>query len=160
MVVPVGKFRGGGGGGPFFWSVYDTTLYRRESRGLASGAWDPGDDRHGVGKLLIGGGSVASTFLSTAAVWCVPYCLDCSVPWVYAINFKRKKNWPTLGRHRSIFRHKSKFRTSLARSERGKSSCHGFERCRLPVCDIDGRPHAPKSRDSARHGAPSALTLA
>ena len=21
----------------------------------------------------------------------VPFCLDCSVPWVYAINFKRKK---------------------------------------------------------------------
>ena len=28
---------------------------------------------------------------STAAVWCLPFCLDCSVPWVYAINFKRKK---------------------------------------------------------------------
>ena len=26
-----------------------------------------------------------------AAVWCVPFCLDCSVPWVYVINFKRKK---------------------------------------------------------------------
>ena len=22
---------------------------------------------------------------------CVPFCLDCSVPWVYVINFKRKK---------------------------------------------------------------------
>ena len=26
----------------------------------------------------------------------------------------------------------------------------------VPVCGIDGRPHAPKLRDSARHGTPSA----
>ena len=40
-----------------------------------------------------GGGRDGSYFadFSTAAVWCVPFCLDCSVPWVYAINFKRKK---------------------------------------------------------------------
>ena len=35
-------------------------------------------------------------FLSTAAVWCVPFCLDCSVPSVYSINFKRKKKKRTL----------------------------------------------------------------
>ena len=39
----------------------------------------------------------------------------------------------------------------MERAKRGKSSCHGFERC-----GIDGKPHAPKSCDSARHGAPSA----
>ena len=36
-------------------------------------------------------GSYFADFLSTAAVWCVPFCLDCSVPSVYSINFKRKK---------------------------------------------------------------------
>ena len=41
-----------------------------------------------------GGGrerSYFADFLSTAAVWCVPFCLGCSVPSVYVINFKRKK---------------------------------------------------------------------
>ena len=28
---------------------------------------------------------------SVYAVWCVPFCLDCSVPSVHSINFKRKK---------------------------------------------------------------------
>ena len=32
-----------------------------------------------------------SLIFSIAAVWCVPFCLGCSVPWVYVINFKRKK---------------------------------------------------------------------
>ena len=36
-------------------------------------------------------GSYFADFFPTAAVWCVPFCLDCSVPLVYAINFKRKK---------------------------------------------------------------------
>ena len=39
-------------------------------------------------------------FLSTAAVWCVPFCLDGSVPSVYSINYRRKKNTtPTHHRH-------------------------------------------------------------
>ena len=37
-------------------------------------------------------GSYFADFLSTAAVWCVPFCLDCSVPSVYSINFKRTKD--------------------------------------------------------------------
>eukprot|EP00964_Phaeocystis_antarctica_P140530 scaffold105391_cov65-Phaeocystis_antarctica.AAC.1 len=35
-------------------------------------------------------------FLSTAAVWCVPFCLDCSVPSVYSINYKRNNNKKSL----------------------------------------------------------------
>ena len=37
------------------------------------------------------GGVFFAVFLSTAAVWCVPFCLDCSVPSVYSINYRRKK---------------------------------------------------------------------
>ncbi len=35
--------------------------------------------------------SYFADLLSTAAVWCEPFCLDCSVPLVYSINYKRKK---------------------------------------------------------------------
>ena len=35
---------------------------------------------HGKGR---GGRGLTSLIFSTAAVWCVPFCLDCSVPWVY-----------------------------------------------------------------------------
>ena len=37
------------------------------------------------------GRGLISLIFSTAAVWCVPFYLDCSVPWVYVIDFKRKK---------------------------------------------------------------------
>ena len=47
--------------------------------------------REGEGRAGGREGSYFADFLSTAAVWCVPFCLDCSVPSVDSINFKRKK---------------------------------------------------------------------
>ena len=53
-------------------------------RRVQSGEWNPSTMRR-------------NDFLSTAAVWCVPFCLDCSVPSVYSINYtnaKKEKNRP------------------------------------------------------------------
>ena len=40
---------------------------------------------------------ITRVYITTAAVWCVPFCLDCSVPSVYSINYtnaKKEKNRP------------------------------------------------------------------